>query len=517
WSAPTGPSPDRSFFPIPGNTTVGAIRFNLAGRESQGVVAPGELDALRRRLSEELLRVVDVDSGRPLVRAVVASEEVVERSAGDGLPDLFVEWDRSSLVERAWSPSIGTVAAPYQHWRTGDHNDRGMVVVRAPGVRPGRRREPMSLADLAPTLCASLGVELSGADGAVRADLLPAGVPAPRGAAPDRRPLRALAPDQGRPRGRRPAPAGETALDLGLDTARSVAALERRVGELGHLLAIEEARGHQRDQRLAALERERRVWATMLWLEQEPVVQRDLVSVILPTHRRPDKLRRAIDSVLAQRYPHWELVIVDDGDEAGKSVVADVGDDRIVYRQISHSGACAARNAALDVAQGSIVTYLDDDNTLHPGWLHAVAWAFEHHPEHDVLYGARLFDDEERSLERGEGGFPWIQLEPYDRAGLEQHNMADMGVIAHRAGIPGARFDEAFWECGDWDFFLAITEDRAPLMLPVVAFCYRTDGHDRLTGRFVDHAELVRQKWARRRAEGQDRQDPTAGSPGGDG
>lgn len=70
-------------------------------------------------------------------------------------------------------------------------------------------------------------------------------------------------------------------------------------------------------------------------------------------------------------------------------------------------------------------------------------------------------------------------------------------MIAHRAGIPGAHFDEAFWECGDWDFFLSITQDQEPLMLPVVAFYYRTDSHDRLTGRFTHHTGLVRQKWAR--------------------
>ena len=239
----------------------------------------------------------------------------------------------------------------------------------------------------------------------------------------------------------------------------------------------------------------------MRWLEQEPVEVGPLVSVITPTHRRPEKLRRAIGSVLAQRYPRWELVVVDDGDDAGKAIVADLDDARVVYQQIPHGGACAARNAALELARGEIVTYLDDDNTLDPGWLHAVVWAFENHPDDDVLYGARLFDDEERTHGRGEGGLPWVQLEPFDRLELERHNMADMGVIAHRAGLPGARFDEAFWECGDWDFFLSITEDRDPLMLPAIALRYRTDGQDRLSGRFAHHADLVRAKWARRRAE----------------
>lgn len=502
-ATPVGPSPDRSFYPIPGNTTVGTVRFNLAGREAHGQVEPEAIAALSDHLAEELMQVVDLDTGRSLVRAVVPSYEVLERSPDDGLPDLFVEWERSSLVERVWSPTIGTVAGAYQHWRTGDHNDRGMVVVRAPGVQAGHRSQPMSLVDIAPTICATLGVELPGAEGQARTDLVPAGDRAPRRPVRPTRPLRALGPDRPHPRPRRRQDVlpGAAAFDLGVDSLRAVADLERRLAELHHTVAVEQARGHALETRLGHLERAGQVWQTMLWLDQEPVVPRDLVTVITPTHRRPDKLRRAIDSVLAQRYPHWELVVVDDGDDAGKSVVAEVGDDRIVYRQIPHGGTCAARNVALDVARGSIVTYLDDDNTLHPGWLHAAVWGFHHHPEHDVLYGARVFDDEDRSHARGEGGFPWLQLEPFDRVGLEQHNMADMGVIAHRAGIAGARFDEAFWECGDWDFFLSITQDQDPLMLPVVAFFYRTDGEDRATGRFVHHADLVREKWARRRAE----------------
>ena len=51
-----------------------------------------------------------------------------------------------------------------------------------------------------------------------------------------------------------------------------------------------------------------------------------------------------------------------------------------------------------------------------------------------------------------------------------------MGVIAHVAGLPEARFDERLWEYADWDLFLALTEHRTPLELPAVAVHYRTDG-----------------------------------------
>jgi predicted AlkP superfamily phosphohydrolase/phosphomutase len=504
WSLPTGAAADRSWFPIPGNTTVGAVRFNLAGREARGVVTPGpELERLAARLTADLLAIVNLDTGRPLVRSVVRSEDVLERSDDDGLPDLFVEWDRSAPIERVWSPGTGTVAARYGHWRTGDHNDRGLVIVRGQGVAAGRRPDPMSLVDVAPTLCATLGAPLPHTDGTVAEHLLPHGGHAPSGRRParpahllglgsDPRPARVATPA---------ARMAEAALDLAADAVRRAIAADGRGQAARRAVDVERDRIDELTRRIDRLERERAVWATAAWSAQDRVPETELVSVITPTHRRPERLREAIESVLAQRYTNWELVVIDDGGDSAKEVVSEVGDDRIGYLEVPHGGPCAARNAGLDLARGSLVVYLDDDNRLDAGWLQAVVRAFADHPEHGVLYGARVIDDEDRVHGRGAGGWPWLQFAPYDRAVLEQGNIADMGVVAHRAGIPGARFDETFWECGDWDFLLSVTEDHDPLEVPAIAFYYRTDGDDRLTGRFVHDEARVREKWARRRAE----------------
>ncbi|HAP77444.1 MAG TPA: hypothetical protein DCR14_15355, partial [Acidimicrobiaceae bacterium] len=184
-----------------------------------------------------------------------------------------------------------------------------------------------------------------------------------------------------------------------------------------------------------------------------------------------------------------------DGSDTAAPVVASFDDPRLRLFDAQHGGACAARNVALQHVRGDIVTYLDDDNWLHPGWLHAVAWAFASRPDHDVLYGARIIDDSLRVYGTGEGGWPWMQFNPYDRAMLLQHNFADMGVIAHRARCQ-ARFDESLVECGDWDIFLALTADAPPLELPAVAALYRTSGDDRLTGQRPSDFYRVQEKWS---------------------
>ncbi len=77
------------------------------------------------------------------------------------------------------------------------------------------------------------------------------------------------------------------------------------------------------------------------------------VSVILPTYNRAGYLREAIDSVLAQTFQDFEIVVVDDGssDETAQ-VVAGCRDGRIVYLHQENSGRSAARNCGLAQARG---------------------------------------------------------------------------------------------------------------------------------------------------------------------
>jgi glycosyltransferase involved in cell wall biosynthesis len=207
--------------------------------------------------------------------------------------------------------------------------------------------------------------------------------------------------------------------------------------------------------------------------------------------------------VLDQTYENWELVIVDDGstdDTAG--VIARLADARIRTIEGTGSGTCAARNIGLSQAKGDVIAYLDDDNLLEPLWLEAVSWAFAQRPDVDVLYGARVIDDVGRVHGRETVGEPMLQFEPWDRAALEWANFADMGVLAHRSGLAEATFDESLVQMGDWDLFLRLTEDKDPLMLPVVAMRYFTTQDVRLTD--LDSEEhwraLVRAKVADRKS-----------------
>jgi predicted AlkP superfamily phosphohydrolase/phosphomutase len=156
----------RTFFRVPNNDVYGAIRINVAGREPEGIVAPGaELDAVCKQLEEALLAFRIADSGAPLVRRVLRTREIYAGDAADELPDLLVEWNRERPISAVTSPRTGIVRGSYEKCRTGDHRPEGLFLARGPGIRAGRLAEPVAVEDFAPTFAELCGAELARSDG----------------------------------------------------------------------------------------------------------------------------------------------------------------------------------------------------------------------------------------------------------------------------------------------------------------------------------------------------------------
>ena len=93
-----------------------------------------------------------------------------------------------------------------------------------------------------------------------------------------------------------------------------------------------------------------------------------LVSVVIPTHNRSIMLRRALDSVLNQSYENIEIIISDDGStDDTQEMLTIYSDNRIkIYKNDVARGACNARNNAINMATGTYVTFLDDDDEYLP-------------------------------------------------------------------------------------------------------------------------------------------------------
>lgn len=111
-----------------------------------------------------------------------------------------------------------------------------------------------------------------------------------------------------------------------------------------------------------------------------------LVSVVIPCYNQAHFLGEAIESVLAQSYPHFEIVVVDDGSTDDTSEVASRYPKVRLVRQ-ENQGLSAARNAGLGHSEGEYVVFLDADDRLLSQALEVGVKQLKAHPECAFVFG----------------------------------------------------------------------------------------------------------------------------------
>lgn len=128
----------------------------------------------------------------------------------------------------------------------------------------------------------------------------------------------------------------------------------------------------------------------------------ELVSIVLPFLNMARFLPAAVDSVRAQSYPDWELIIVDDGSRAEELREARAITARLAARArvLAHAdggshGASAARNLGIAAARGAYVALLDADDIWLPGKLTRQVEALQRHPQVAMTFArVRYFSDD---------------------------------------------------------------------------------------------------------------------------
>jgi glycosyltransferase involved in cell wall biosynthesis len=113
----------------------------------------------------------------------------------------------------------------------------------------------------------------------------------------------------------------------------------------------------------------------------------DLVSIVMPSYNTGKYIAESIQSVLAQTYKNWELIIVDDcSTDDTDAVLKQFCDPRIRYfKNETNSGAAVSRNRALREAKGRWIAFLDSDDLWHPeklqkqiGFMEEKGYAFSY-------------------------------------------------------------------------------------------------------------------------------------------
>ena len=105
------------------------------------------------------------------------------------------------------------------------------------------------------------------------------------------------------------------------------------------------------------------------------------VSVIIPTYNRKDLVIEAIESVFAQTYRDYEIVLVDDGSTDGTEDALRSLEDRVRYLSKPNRGVSSARNLGIQRAHGSLIAFLDSDDVWEPTFLEVTAGYMAHHAD----------------------------------------------------------------------------------------------------------------------------------------
>lgn len=131
----------------------------------------------------------------------------------------------------------------------------------------------------------------------------------------------------------------------------------------------------------------------------------NLISIIIPTYRRPDVLRRSIESVLNQTFQNFEIIVVNDDqfDAKLKKIIEGYNDDRIFLLQNQRAkGGNGARNTGIINSHGSFIAFLDDDDEWLPNYLESKISCINNNLDKNIglVYGAYLLEDNKKWEER---------------------------------------------------------------------------------------------------------------------
>lgn len=184
-------------------------------------------------------------------------------------------------------------------------------------------------------------------------------------------------------------------------------------------------------------------------------------SVIIPLYNKAPYIRKALESVLAQTYADYELVIIDDGSTDGSAEIAEAilqdpaSSPHRLIRQ-ANSGVSAARNNGVAQASGDYIAFLDADDWWEPTYLERMAQLIEDYPEAGLYACNYIYYKPGKTHVALDIPTGYIN---YPKAYYES---GAMPVTSITAIIPRAVFDEMggfrnhLWMAEDFDLWIRI-------------------------------------------------------------
>ncbi|WP_392531756.1 glycosyltransferase [Nostoc sp. C117] len=215
-----------------------------------------------------------------------------------------------------------------------------------------------------------------------------------------------------------------------------------------------------------------------------------VISVIIPAYNSERTIKETIESVLAQTFSKFELIIINDGSEDSTlDIITEIKDSRIKVFSYANAGGNVSRNRGLKLAVGEFVSFLDADDIWTPGKLKSQLKALQENLTAKVAYSwTDYIDANGKFLLSGKR----INLNGNIYESLLLSNFLENGsnpLICREALITLGGFDESLTAAQDWDMWLRLASKFDFICVPSVQILYR------MTANSVS-SNLIRQETA---------------------
>jgi glycosyltransferase involved in cell wall biosynthesis len=212
------------------------------------------------------------------------------------------------------------------------------------------------------------------------------------------------------------------------------------------------------------------------------------ISIIVPCYNQAHYLDEALKSVLAQTYPHWECIIVNDGSSDNTAEIANnwvEKDKRFRYLFQNNSGLSSSRNLGIKNTLGKFILPLDADDKISNQYLELALKAFEEDNSLKIVYSKA----EKFGLENG----LWY-LRPFSKRNLCYFNMIFCSAFFRKKDweMVGGYDEKMIYGWEDWEFWIAILKNGGSVKcLNHIGFFYRTKQVSMATQLNIEKTKLL--------------------------
>ena len=210
------------------------------------------------------------------------------------------------------------------------------------------------------------------------------------------------------------------------------------------------------------------------------MLEKDGVSVIIPTYNRAELLERSVKSVQEQTYKKWEIIVVDDGStDNTEDIINKLNDARVRYiKNEKNLGAAASRNRGVEFAKYDYVAFQDSDDMWRIDKLEKQMTYLHQNTDYDMVYCSFL-------KHYSNGGSLVV---PNNQIGEREGDMYATLLVNNVIGTPTALIRRnVFLECGgfdtelraieDWDFAVRVARNSQIGFVPeILVDAYETQG-----------------------------------------